>query len=371
VPDSKQSEKAEKHYKRVKEGLTRAFDASDETRIDLVDQPLIIFSDHHRGAKDGADDFWRCERAYNAALGYYFEAGYTLILLGDVDELWENKPEPVLKRYEQTIQLEREFRDADRLLRFWGNHDDLWRNEGQVKKHLSELLPDVPIREALRVHLANDGADLGLLFLVHGHQGTLDSERFKVVSRVAVRFGWRPIQRHFKMASTTPARDFKLRATHDAAMFDWAKNRDETLVLIAGHTHRPVFSTRTVATERTADDVGLLLKDLRAAQGKPDEIAILRAEFEFRRTPPFDEAPKEMPLPCYFNTGCCSFGDGDVTGIEVDRKEFRLIRWLDDKYEPKVQPLAHRPLKDVFEAVKNSRTRAPDLGERAIAAAYQ
>ena len=34
---------------------------------------IIIFSDHHRGAKNGADDFMKAEIAYLAALDYYFE----------------------------------------------------------------------------------------------------------------------------------------------------------------------------------------------------------------------------------------------------------------------------------------------------------
>lgn len=369
MPDAKAAAKAEKHYERVREGLTRAFDESDEVAIDLGDKRLIILSDHHRGARDGADDFWRCERAYHAALGYYLETGYTLILLGDVDELWENRPEPVVQRYQETIRLEREFLDDGRLLRFWGNHDDLWRHKDQVEKHLSEHLPDVRIREALRVPLEIGGEQLGLLFLVHGHQGTLDSERFQVFSRFFVRFGWRPIQRRFKMASTTPARDFKLRATHDAAMFDWAKNRDERLVLVAGHTHRPVFGTRSATAERTADEVERLLRELRGAGGSPSDVADLRAELEFRRAPPYDEEPKEMPLPCYFNTGCCSFGDGDVTGIEVDEERFRLVRWPNDKNEPKVHHLAERPLRDVFQAVQGSGARTENLRAEAIAAA--
>jgi UDP-2,3-diacylglucosamine pyrophosphatase LpxH len=368
VPDSKAAAKAEKHYKRVGEGLTRAFDDSKDDWIDLGTQRLIIFSDHHRGARDGADDFWRCERAYRAALGFYLESGYRLILLGDVDELWENKPEPVLSKYEQTLRLEGEFLDHGGLLRFWGNHDDLWRDEGQVEKHLGEALRNLPVLEALRVNLTIGDEQLGTLFLVHGHQGTLDSDRWSAFSRIPVRYIWRPLQRRWKFASTTPARDFKLRASHDAAMFDWAKNREEALVLIAGHTHRPVFSTRETPTERTADEVQRALDELRAANAAGDAIADLRAELEFLQTKPYDEEPKEMPLPCYFNTGCCSFGDGDVTGIEVDEEWFRLVRWLNDKYEPKRHELDKRPVRDVFQDVRNSRTRAADLGPRVIAA---
>jgi hypothetical protein len=32
----------------------------------LGEDRLIIFSDHHKGKRDGADDFWVAERAYYA-----------------------------------------------------------------------------------------------------------------------------------------------------------------------------------------------------------------------------------------------------------------------------------------------------------------
>jgi hypothetical protein len=29
----------------------------------------------------------------------------------------------------------------------------------------------------------------------------------------------------------------------------------------------------------------------------------------------------------YFNTGCCCFNDGDITGIEIEGDRIRLIEW--------------------------------------------
>jgi UDP-2,3-diacylglucosamine pyrophosphatase LpxH len=352
VSDAKTEAEKQKYQKRVKDGLDRAFDdpGTADVEIDLDHESLMIFSDHHRGARDGADDFWRCERSYHAALGYYLETGHRLILLGDVEELWENKPDVVLKAYRDTLQLEREFHEDGRLARVWGNHDDAWRHEGEVEKHLLSQFPGLVIREALRLRVVQGGNPLGLIFLVHGHQGTLDSDRFTHISRLFVRYGWRPLQRRFKIPSTTPARDFVLRAEHDEAMFEWA--RAKKLVLIAGHTHRPVFSSPESTPERTLEDVDQQLERLRAeADATREGIATLRAERELVRTPPFGEAPKEMPLPCYFNTGCCSYGDGDVTGLELANGEIRLVRWLNDEYQPKVKPLAGRDLRAVFETL--------------------
>jgi UDP-2,3-diacylglucosamine pyrophosphatase LpxH len=355
VAETDAAEEQRKYRRRVKEGLDAAFEDPDtsETELAIDRDRLVIFSDHHRGARDGADDFWRCERSYNAALGYYLEHGYRLVLLGDVEELWENKPDEPIAAYRGTLELEREFHEQGRLDRFWGNHDDAWRHEGEVKKHLHPQLPGIVVREGLKLSVSEGGQRLGLIFLAHGHQGTLDSDRFSAFSRLPVRYVWRPIQRRFGIASTTPARDFKLRALHDDAMFRWALGRtDVKPILIAGHTHRPVFSTPDSRPERSPDAVAEALRQLREQGGTPDQLAELRAELELVRTPPFGEPPKEMPVPCYFNTGCCSFGDGDVTGLELADGEIRLVRWLNDEFEPRMKRLAEpRKLRDVFAEV--------------------
>ena len=109
----------------------------------------------------------------------------------------------------------------------------------------------------------------------------MDSDRFSGVSRLVVRHAWRPFQRKWKIPSTTPSRDFALRARHDAAMFQWARKRPERLVLIAGHTHRPVFSDPKVKKERTPDEVGDELKRLREAERcDAGALGSLRAEYE-------------------------------------------------------------------------------------------
>lgn len=81
---------------------------------------MIVFSDHHRGVGDGADDFRHCEHAYASALGFYFESGYRLFMLGDAEELWEvTKPAKIFGWYRDVMALERRFADDGRLVRFW------------------------------------------------------------------------------------------------------------------------------------------------------------------------------------------------------------------------------------------------------------
>ena len=66
---------------------------------------------------------------------------------------------------------------------------------------------------------------------------------------------------------------------------------------------------------------------------------------------PGAEAIAPMEKPCYFNSGCCCFLDGDITGIEIADGEIRLIRWPDDEGRPKPRVLESAKLKDVFAAL--------------------
>ena len=43
--------------------------------------------------------------------------------------------------------------------------------------------------------------------------------------------------------------------------------------------------------------------------------------------------------PSYFNTGCCCFSDGDITGIEIDDGAIRLIKWTLKDGKPERQVL--------------------------------
>jgi hypothetical protein len=351
-------ESQDSYQRDIARGLDRAFanESTEEMELDLDTARLIIFSDHHKGARDGADDFWRCEAAYHAALGYYLEAGHRLVCLGDVEELWENPADPVLEAYAPTLALEAEFHRQGRYERFFGNHDDLWGHPDAVAKRLHRFYPDLRVREALKLRVRSGGEDLGLIFLVHGHQGTLDSERFAWISRLVVRYIWRPLQRRLNIASTSPASDHGLRARHDAAMFAWARQNPAKLVMIAGHTHHPVFGTSSPPPPpgRSVEEVRRELSDLQASSGPdPEALGRLRAELEFAeaqvRRP--DTPPIPVEPPCYFNTGCCSFGDGDVTGLEIADGEIRLVRWPDDEGDPAPKLLASESLRTVLEAV--------------------
>jgi UDP-2,3-diacylglucosamine pyrophosphatase LpxH len=365
-----------KYLAAIHKGLDRAFARASKRpeTFDPASERIVVLSDHHKGRGDQADDFRRCEHAYTAALGYYLEAGYRLFVLGDAEELWEEHPKDVLEHYEYALRLEREFADrANGLVRFYGNHDDQWSSEKEVRKYLRAPFGDITVREALLLEVGTSGR----IFFVHGHQGTADSDRWRGISRFFVRNVWRPLQHRFGYSATTPARSWELRAKHDQAMYRWARSQRPGLVMIAGHTHRPVFS-RCLPDPPPARPIEELEPALAEARERNDAAAAaaVRAELEYARTSARRpvQALQVWP-PCYFNTGCCSFPDGDITGLELADGQIRLVRWAGNLREmvqegkgvdPKRRVLETEELAKVFAAVAHPDPEEAKVVERSV-----
>lgn len=334
----------QKYRQRVAKGLSKAYDAAPVETRQLDALRIVVFSDLHRGARDGADDFQRCEPAYNAALGSYLERGFELFLLGDVDELWENDVDEVLPSYVDTAALERAFLDGPGLRRFYGNHDNDWRDAKRVARWLADGT-ELQVHEALRLTICDDQTRLGELFFLHGHQGTDFSDRNAWLSRLVLRRVWRRLQRAQGWLTTQPSQNHDLRHRHDQAMFHWARGRvvnappEDALALIAGHTHRTVFPGKPSHRAGTADVARLNAELDAAANGdRPARRAALeRARAQARPDLP---TPLSNDPPCYFNSGCCCFPDRTVTAIEIADGHIRLVRWSGDQGHDEPELLA-------------------------------
>src|SRR5919199_827542 len=280
-----------------------------------VDDRVVIFSDRNKGARDGADDFQRCQRAYNAALVYYHYLGWHLVELGDVEELWENTISEVTSNYPETLRLAAAFQADGRYTRFYGNHDLAWQDAELFAENMAAhgYAGVAPLGSQILAVKDASGRVLGELLLVHGHQGTADSDRHARTSEFFVHRAWRPVQALLNRPWNTPSVDWRLRGEHASNMAAWAEDRRQ--VLIAGHTHLPVFFNQqktpdpppdTMAPDPGSDpDVAEALRRARAAWAEAEAVRLAH------------NRPPALSTPCYFNTGCCSFGDGDITGIEI------------------------------------------------------
>jgi hypothetical protein len=283
----------------------------------------VIFSDHHKGGRDRADDFLPCEPAYLSALDFYFRENYNLIILGDAEELLEETIPRVLDAYPNVLQSEARFY-PERYIRFSGNHDNAWEMEDLVRQYLDPFFPGIEIYRELILEFRDELDRQGEILLLHGHQGTLDGDIFDFLPPHVL-----PLYRQFQnltgLGHTSPSRDAFERSHQDNQMYTWA-SQQEKLILIAGHTHRPIWGSMT-HLERLLAQFHALLR----MQPRPDnfegEVARLQGEIEHRVKADPPKADTIKTRPCYFNTGCCRFSDGDITGIEFQDGEIRLIKW--------------------------------------------
>lgn len=292
-------------YRAIRDGINSSETDRFQWVADIDEFKLIVFSDHHRGKRDGADDFLPCEATYLNALNYYLQNGYNLLLLGDVEELWENQPAEIFSAYENVLLAEREFHLRNRFFKIWGNHDDLWQFPDQVKSFFHKLFPGLKVFESIELQLQKEGNALGSILFLHGHQGTMFSSRFAGISKFFVRFFWRPLQRIFRIPVSTAAKDKGLRYKTDHAMDFWASIRQQQFI-VCGHTHQYIFGS-------------YVLEDMDAK-------------------------------PCYFNTGCCSYGNGNISGLEISNGKIRIIEWQPDSSEPYY--ITKAPLEDLFARCK-------------------
>ncbi len=318
---------------RVHEALTKLFNqiinepGKRGLLIDFdVNQSYIIFSDQHKGAKNYADDFNFGRKNYLAALNYYHQQNFNLVCLGDSEELWENSLDAVKKHNKDTFIWETEFLKKSAFIKIFGNHDLYWDNDPLASFQLEKIYgAKVKVYEGLILQTMINEKHLQI-FLTHGHQGDLQSDG-NWFSKWFVSRVWAPLQAYLQINPNTPAFNNQLKSKHNQFMYEWAAAQQS--VLITGHTHQPVFNSLT-HLER-------LYINLSQARERKDEGAIGKITDQMRKERIYGaEMPNFTALKSnYFNSGCCCFDDGDVTGLEITEGKIKLVKW---EYGPAQKP---------------------------------
>ena len=158
------------------------------------------------------------------------------------------------------------------------------------------------------------------IFLTHGHQGDASSDG-NWFSKFFVSNIWAPLQSYLRLNFNTPAYDEDLKTAHNLIMYEWSA-KHKNLVLITGHTHQPVFESLT-HPERLYKKLGDAMKANLTEEANKIDQEIKRRGRDYKTTP----AQYLDIKPSYFNSGCCCFRDGDITGIEITYKKISLVKW--------------------------------------------
>ena len=311
--------------------------------LPTVNQRLAIISDTHFGNGSAADDFYKNRTALINALAFYKEGEYSLILLGDIEEFWQFDLPEIVKQYEEASHPKiypkfREFGD-EHLLRIFGNHDYEWGGLIDPTKNAPDTSSFAD--EALKLR---DIDDVVRILLVHGHQGSIESDKFAWLSRFFVRLyrgvePWVSWTGLFVAGSATKSQVAK---DYERTMYGWAKQNK--VILICGHSHRAIFASRSHAERLQEEIVDLQaenqMRGIRRTKRRENlqKIDMMQQQYEDEKEKgrviePVD--PGVDPLPCYFNSGCGLYTDG-ITCLEIDDDFIRLVKW--SKYSVSHQP---------------------------------
>ncbi|HET6724269.1 MAG TPA: hypothetical protein VFH07_16030, partial [Chitinophagaceae bacterium] len=256
-----------------------------------------------------------------------------------------------------TFEAEKKFILQDRFFKVFGNHDLYWDNSPIATQQLKTIYgKKLRVFEGVILELENknkksinqptknssdsfsllkrkpnaDSEALTIgdcpltIFLTHGHQGDASSDG-NWFSKFFVSNIWAPLQSYLRINFNTPAYDEDLKTAHNLIMYEWSA-KYKNLVLITGHTHQPVFESLT-HPERLYKKLGDAIKANLTEEANKIDQEIKRRGREYKTTP----AQYLDIKPSYFNSGCCCFRDGDITGIEITYKKISLVKWTPAK----------------------------------------
>ncbi len=291
----------------------------DITNLDKI----VIFSDAHLGNGSYQDDFKQNSELFLTILKeHYLPKGYTLILNGDIEELYKFKFDQIYNYWGKVYEVFEEFRNQGRLYKLFGNHDYIL-SHNKTKNHKFDLY------ESLNLRYHNNN-----IFIYHGHQTSGFLEDYNRFSGWVVRYVVNP----FGYKNKTFNYDNKSKFKNETFAYNFsAENR---IISILGHTHRPLFESYS-KYDSLKYEIESLLNDLNKKNGVNKKYILnavkkLKLELDNLDLRKYDSDTRstiyneKLLVPCLFNSGSV-IGKRGSTGIEIKNGKISLVYWFDTK----------------------------------------
>jgi len=219
------------------ERISEAFRHAPEIPFDDSSR-IVLMSDCHRGDGSWTDSFAANRNLFLAALSEYNRDRFTYIELGDGEELWEGTDfSEISKLYKDVYALLARFYRDGRLYLLYGNHDMERSDPEYVKKYFEPDFPGIEMHEGIVLRHVSGKYRICLL---HGHQADYFNDKLWKLSRFLVRYVWTPLESWGVNDPTSASQNSSKKDKVESRLSRWAD--EQGAILIAGHTHRPVFS---------------------------------------------------------------------------------------------------------------------------------
>lgn len=287
---------------------------------------VIILSDLHMGNGGRRDEFRRNSRLVRTMLSdFYLPEGYSLVLNGDIEELFKFPLESIEDRWGPMYDLFLRFRQNGFFWKTYGNHD-------------AELLEDPDYRladwlvESVKFRYGEES-----MMVFHGHQASvLLWETYPLVSKAVV-FFLRYIAKPVGIRNFSIAYNSRRRFAIERSIYDFSNQ--SKIVSIIGHTHRPLFESLS-KVDFLNYRIEELCRSYPSAEGEERteiecQIVELKAELEnsYRRGKKIGLRSglyNNLTIPSLFNSGC-AIGKRGLTALEIEGDRIRLVYWFRGK----------------------------------------
>ncbi len=299
--------------------MDKLFQEAPNIQIDNNSR-LVIISDIHIGNAGPMDEFVANSEMFAQILdSYYRKEDYTLVLNGDIEELYKYHLKDIVENWPDIYSIFGDFADRDKLIKIFGNHDyELKYNS----------YPDInkSIQEAVKLRLGEN-----TIFIFHGHQCSGLLQDYNLFSRTMVRY----FADIFRIKNTTFTLDEK--KIFDTELRSYWYSASRKMISIIGHTHKPLFESQSKKDNLIFRIEKLLRKYKKSGEGKKHKIRRqidnykkeLKSISSQKQTMLRNALYKdELLLPLLFNSGAV-IGKRGMTAIEIDRRNISLVYWFD------------------------------------------
>lgn len=321
-------------FDRLEEDYKKALNVD----FDINNDKIVFFSDIHKGTKKKNDAFRQNELIYCIALDHYFNEGYKLVQVGDIEEGWGFRIKKALNVYKDSVlKFESKFVNVpDRYYRVYGNHDNKWRDPDKVDSILTPRLTENPEIKIVVKPSLKLGENIAVF---HGQQGSIESDLFWKVSKGFVRFFTSIFFRTFGRKKRRAANNDLVRHERDFLLNLWATEKKK--LLIAGHTHRYLFGDKH--SLRSFYDNILKLKNKPADELSDIEKILVDENINEYKDQIGDRLEKLRKVVedsninenCYFNIGAGIYSEG-ISCIEIDKGIIKLMFWPNSRLRTKI-----------------------------------
>ncbi len=282
------------------------------------DSRLVFLSDLHMGDGNGRDDLVHNRDLLETLLSRrYLEREFTLVLNGDIEDLSKFRYSDIRTAWASLYEIFDAFARAGRLRKIVGNHD-----LGLLR------IRDYPI-DLIHGLVLEHGSDR--IFAFHGHQGSPFFTNHDYISHFVVRYLAKPLAIKNAGVDDHGKRRFRLERRLYRA------SQALGVASVIGHTHRPLFESRSKYDSLRWAIEELVAEYPCAAEARREEIAglvgLYRAELarlgrkELSRDLAGSRYHRERILaPCLFNSGCAT-GRNGITALELEDGALSLVQW--------------------------------------------